>query len=58
MGYGPVTNGKQKPITPWKGSWAEQEQARREGRPAPPLTHNLKPVLGWPLGRTIRGEIR
>lgn len=22
MGYGPVINGKQMPITPWKGSWA------------------------------------
>lgn len=22
MGYGPIHNGKQKPITPWKGSWA------------------------------------
>lgn len=24
MGCGPVINGKQMPITPWKGSWAEQ----------------------------------
>lgn len=22
MGYGPVVNGKQMPITPWEGSWA------------------------------------
>lgn len=22
MGYGPVINGKQTPITPWAGSWA------------------------------------
>lgn len=22
MGYGPVINGKQMPITPWEGSWA------------------------------------
>lgn len=22
MGYGPVVNGKQKPITPFEGSWA------------------------------------
>lgn len=30
MGYGPVSpGGKQLPITPWKGSWAEREQARR-----------------------------
>ena len=31
MGYGPIVNGKQQPITPWKGSWAEQQQQRREG---------------------------
>lgn len=30
MGYGPVINGKQKPITPWKNSWAEQEERRRK----------------------------
>lgn len=35
MGYGPVINGKQMPITPWKGSWAatvnnpDPEQAER-----------------------------
>ncbi|MGJ7546499.1 hypothetical protein [Variovorax sp. LT1R16] len=58
MGYGPFTNGKQTPITPWKGSWAEQEQARREGTPSPTLVHTLKPGLGWPVGRAIRGEIR
>ena len=35
MGYGPVINGKQRPITPWKGSWAatvnnpDPEQAGR-----------------------------
>lgn len=23
MGLGPIVNGKQKPITPYKGSWAE-----------------------------------
>ena len=33
MGYGLVKNGKQQPITPWKGSWAEQEQQRRESTP-------------------------
>lgn len=58
MGYGPVINGKQMPITPWKGSWAEQEQRRREGKPVPPLTHTLPQPAGWPLGRTIRGEVR
>ena len=24
MGYGPLVKGKQTPITPYKGSWAEQ----------------------------------
>ncbi len=24
MGLGPIKNGKPTPITPWKGSWAEQ----------------------------------
>jgi hypothetical protein len=46
MGYGPVVNGKQKPITPWQGSWAQQEQARRAGQPAPPLPQQNQ----WPLG--------
>lgn len=30
MGYGPVINGKQKPITPWEKSWAYQEERKRE----------------------------
>lgn len=30
MGYGPTKNGKQTPITPWKGSWAAEEQAKKE----------------------------
>jgi hypothetical protein len=30
MGYGPVKNGKQKPITPYKGSWAEQMEKARQ----------------------------
>jgi hypothetical protein len=33
MGYGPIVNGKQTPITPWKGSWAEQEERKRAGKP-------------------------
>lgn len=36
MGYGPVVNGKHTPITPYKGSWAyEQEQKRQstQGKP-------------------------
>ncbi len=32
MGYGPVVNGKQTPITPYKGSWAEQQQKTKEKR--------------------------
>jgi len=28
MGYGPVINGKQQVITPWKTSWAHQEFTR------------------------------
>ncbi|MCK9459723.1 MAG: hypothetical protein M0R80_08800 [Proteobacteria bacterium] len=29
-GRGPVVKGKQKPITPWKGSWAQKEEERRK----------------------------
>lgn len=29
MGYGPIVNGKQQPITPWKGSWAESMDRTR-----------------------------
>ncbi|MCY1208394.1 hypothetical protein D9M72_200190 [compost metagenome] len=47
-------NGKAVPITPIKGSWAEQERARREGRSAPAQP---KPT-GWPLGYTAKGEVR
>ena len=47
MGYGPVINGKQMPITPWKGSWAQQEQGRRAG--GKPLTVT-RPDGQWPLG--------
>lgn len=46
MGYGQVTpGGKHLPITPWKGSWAEQEQTRRLGGLPP-----LKFTGPWPLG--------
>lgn len=31
MGYGPIINGKQHPITPYKGSWAEDMAKRRLG---------------------------
>ena len=33
MGYGPVINGKQKPITPFKNSWADIVQ-RNTNRPS------------------------
>ena len=33
MGYGPVINGKQKPISSWHGSWAQQEFAKRCEKP-------------------------
>lgn len=36
MGCGPISNGKYKPITPYEGSWAyEQEQKRQstQGKP-------------------------
>lgn len=34
MGLGPIKNGRQLPITPYAGSWAEQEAKRRaDGRP-------------------------
>ena len=31
MGYGPVINGKQKPITPFYRSWACEETQRKQG---------------------------
>ena len=31
MGYGPIINGKQHPITPYEGSWAEDMAKRRLG---------------------------
>jgi hypothetical protein len=53
MGYGPVINGKQMPITPYKGSWAwDMEQRRLDPNP-PPLTHGLQ----WPLGCTVRDAL-
>lgn len=33
MGYGSISNGVQRPITAWEGSWAHQEQQRRAGVP-------------------------
>jgi hypothetical protein len=39
MGYGPIINGKQHPITKWGGSWAAEEAARRA---APKLFHGAQ----------------
>lgn len=47
MGYGPIVNGKQTPITPWKGSWAQQEEERR--RTGAPIQNGAPPSM-WPLG--------
>lgn len=49
MGYGPVKNGRQQPITPWQGSWAQQEQERRAGL----LTRPPPKQAQWPLGHPI-----
>ena len=50
MGYGPIINGKQTPITPYKGSWAGQmEQQRKEAAPNRKATNNQ-----WPMGYPIR----
>lgn len=36
MGLGPVTpSGKQLPITPWKGSWAQEQEAKRNAPNVP-----------------------
>lgn len=57
MGYGPTKNGKQKPITPWQGSWAESMSQPRTsdrklcGLPTPPRPQ-LPEVLPRADGRT------
>lgn len=42
MGYGPIVNGKQKPITRWENSWAYQEQLRREQRSRAPAEERVR----------------
>ena len=49
MGYGPISNGKQKPITPWKGSWAQQEQEKKDG---------LQPIKQRPRPYKVEGLSR
>lgn len=46
MGYGPVVNGKHKPITPWLGSWAQQ-MATPASKPAKQSQ--------WPIGHPPKG---
>jgi hypothetical protein len=45
-----IVNGKPAPITPWKGSWAEQEQARRAAGKPLDLNGRLSTDGQWPLG--------
>jgi hypothetical protein len=58
MGYGLVVNGKQLPISKWEGSWAHQEQLKREAPQYSPLhkqwviRHPDKPELIVARGRT------
>jgi hypothetical protein len=35
MGYGPVKNGKHRPITPYEGSWAWQQKQKKQPLNAP-----------------------
>jgi hypothetical protein len=44
MGYGPREGGRYKPITPWRNSWADQEQRRQERPQLPKDTQ-------WPIGK-------
>ncbi len=46
MGYGPIVNGKQKPITPWEGSWAQQQQIKT--CPTCPHGRGFYCQLCWP----------
>jgi hypothetical protein len=51
MGLGKIINGRHQAITPWMGSWAQQEEARRAGHPAvPPRPPYTPPDNQWPLG--------
>jgi hypothetical protein len=64
MGYGPVVNGKQLPITKWKGSWAHQEFQKRCEAPWYSSLHKQwvvrhpdKPELVVARGRT-EGDLK
>lgn len=59
MGLGPVKNGKQSPITPWQGSWAEQQQAKKGAvmRPQKEKRIPLPLTADIPDGLTITGRV-
>lgn len=52
MGYGPIINGKQTPITPWRGSWAYCRQIARAGEPTYSPLHRK-----WILTNPDRPEL-
>lgn len=45
MGYGPVVNGKQTPITPYKGSWADTVNKPKETKWNKKNPPDVKPSL-------------
>lgn len=49
MGYGPWDGKRHQPITPWHGSWAQQQEQQRQERP------RLPKDTQWPIG-TRPGE--
>lgn len=64
MGYGPVINGKQMPITQWENSWAARandpipEHVKRHFGDQHAATHSqrirLEGSVQWPVGCTPR----
>lgn len=57
MGHGPTFNGKQMPVTPYRGSWA-WDMEQRSLNPNPPLAHNLPAPLGNPKPKAKEHEPR
>lgn len=63
MGYGPVTpGGKHAPITPWKGSWAEQvnrpipEHIKRHHTDQHAATHSQRLVIRKDIRHTSNSQ--